>query len=76
MQIALISVAPPYRGGISKHTSVLVEKLSINHLVDVINYSRQYPEFLFPGKTQYLENKSEIERSCRWIDSINPFTWF
>ena len=76
MQIALISVAPPYRGGISKHTSILVEKLSINHSVDVINYSRQYPDFLFPGKTQYLENKSEIERSCRWIDSINPLTWF
>ena len=76
MQIALISVAPPYRGGISKHTSILVEKLSINHSVDVINYSRQYPDFLFPGKTQYLENKSELERSCRWIDSINPLTWF
>ncbi len=76
MQIALISVAPPYRGGISKHTFILVEKLSQKHSVDVINYSRQYPDFLFPGKTQYLENKSEIERSCRWIDSINPLTWF
>ncbi len=76
MQIALISVAPPYRGGISKHTSILVEKLSINHSVDVINYSRQYPDFLFPGKTQYLDDKSEIKNSYRWIDSINPLTWF
>ena len=76
MQIARISVAPPYRGGISKHTSILVEKLSINHSVDVINYSRQYPNFLFPGKTQYLDDKSEIENSYRWIDSINPFSWF
>ena len=76
MQIALISVAPPYRGGISKHTFILVEKLSQKHSVDVINYSRQYPDFLFPGQTQYLENKSEIERSYRWIDSINPLTWF
>ena len=76
MQIALISVAPPYRGGISKHTSILVEKLSQNHSVDVINYSRQYPDFLFPGKTQYLDDKLENDNSSRMIDSINPLTWF
>jgi len=76
MQIALISVAPPYRGGISKHTSILVEKLSQNHSVDVINYSRQYPDFLFPGKTQYLDDKSEDDNSSRMIDAINPLTWF
>ena len=28
MHIALISVAPPYRGGISKHTSILAENIS------------------------------------------------
>jgi len=76
MQIALISAAPPYRGGISKHTSILVEKLSQNHSVDIINYSRQYPDFLFPGKTQYLDDKSENDNSSRMIDSINPITWF
>ena len=76
MQIALISVAHPYRGGISKHTSILVKKLSQNHSVDVINYSRQYPNFLFPGKTQYLDDKSENDNSSRMIDSINPLTWF
>ena len=76
MQIALISVAPPYRGGISKHTSILVENLSKNHSVDVINYSRQYPDFLFPGKTQYLDDKLENDNSSRMIDSINPLTWF
>ena len=76
MQIALISVAPPYRGGISKQTSILVEKLSKNNSVDVINYSRQYPDFLFPGKTQYLDDKSENDNSSRMIDSINPLTWF
>ena len=76
MQIALISVAPPYRGGISKHTSILIEKLSLHHSVDVINYSRQYPNFLFPGKTQYLDDISESPNNYRWIDSINPLSWF
>jgi len=76
MQIALISVAPPYRGGISKHTSILIEKLSKNHSVDIVNYLRQYPNFLFPGETQYLDDKSENDNSLRMIDSINPLTWF
>ena len=76
MRIALISVAPPYRGGISKHTSILVDLLSLKHSVKVINYKRQYPDFLFPGKTQYIENKTNIILGERCIDSVNPITWF
>ena len=76
MRIALISVAPPYRGGISKHTSILVEHLFKKHSVDLINYSRQYPDFLFPGKSQYLDGKMGNSPGERWIDSINPLSWF
>ena len=76
MQIALISVAPPYRGGISKHTSILAEHLSKKHSVNIINYSRQYPDFLFPGKSQYLAGKMGNFPGDRWIDSINPLSWF
>ena len=76
MQIALISVAPPFRGGISKHTSILVEHLSKSHTVDLINYKRQYPEFLFPGKTQFLEDTLSDCLGQRLVDSINPFNWF
>ena len=76
MQIALISVAPPYRGGISKHTSILAEHLSKKHSVDIINYSRQYPDVLFPGKSQYLDDKMGNYPCKRWIDSINPLSWF
>ena len=76
MQIALISVAPPYRGGISKHTSILIEHLSKKHSVNLINYSRQYPDFLFPGKSQYLDGKMGNFSGESWIDSINPLSWF
>ena len=74
MHIAIISVAPPYRGGISKFSSVLVKKISIKHLVKVINFKRQYPNFLFPGKSQYLESTEILGERC--IDSINPINWF
>lgn len=76
MKIALISVAPPYRGGISKHTSILLEKLSRAHSVDLINYSHQYPDFLFPGKSQYLDEEMVHYPSAWWINSINPISWF
>ena len=76
MHIALISVAPPYRGGISKHTSILAENISKTHSIDIINYSRQYPNFLFPGKSQYIDEHVEDFPSERCIDSINPLSWF
>jgi len=72
----VISPAPPYRGGISKHTSILIDKLSSKHSVDLINYSRQYPDFLFPGKSQYLEEDTNNYPSKKLIDSINPVSWF
>ena len=74
MRIAFITVAPPYRGGISKHSSILTEKLSQLHQVDVINYKRQYPDFIFPGRTQFTRDKQHFT-SERSIDSINPFNW-
>ena len=74
MHIAIISVAPPYRGGISKFTSTLVKKISKKHLIKVINFKRQYPYFLFPGKSQLLKNNDCLGE--RYIDSINPLNWY
>ena len=76
MKIAIISVAPPFRGGIAANTSQLIQTLTLNHEVICYNYKRQYPEFLFPGKTQYLEPKEYIDQSIECLDSINPITWF
>ena len=76
MYIAIISVAPPFRGGIAKHTSILYKELSAKHSVDIINYSRQYPDFIFPGNSQYLEDSAINKHSELCIDSINPLTWY
>ena len=76
MKIALVSVAPPYRGGISTHSAILSQHLSESHSVQVFNFNRQYPDFLFPGKTQFFDNDefSSFE-SNRTIDSIGPGSW-
>lgn len=76
MKICLIGPAWPYRGGISHYNTCLARELEKSHEVEIVNFSRLYPEFLFPGKTQYDESSSALTiRSERIIDSINPFTW-
>jgi len=76
MKIALVSVAPPYRGGISTHSAILFEHLSEAHSVQVFNFNRQYPNYLFPGKTQFfIEGEFSSFKSIRSIDSIGPGSW-
>ena len=76
MRLSLISVGPPYRGGISDLSALIFEELSKDHQVQFINYKRQYPSFLFPGKTEYkIGAKASDFPSARVIDSINPLSW-
>jgi len=76
LRICLIGPAYPYRGGISHYNTCLARELQKKHTVRVVNYSRLYPEFLFPGRTQYDESESPHKvESERLIDSINPLTW-
>ncbi len=67
----------PYRGGISQFNACLYGELGKKHIVKAFNFKRQYPEFLFPGKTQYVtedDNAVPIE-SASLLDTANPFTY-
>lgn len=76
MKIAILSCFPPYRGGISQFNTSLYEELSKEHLVAAFNFKRQYPEFLFPGKTQYMEGDNvNFPESTRILDTANPFSY-
>ena len=75
MKIAFITPFPPYRGGISKHSENIYNEIKKSHQIDVFNFKRQYPDFLFPGKTQYLKNNEKEYNSFRIIDSLNPLSW-
>lgn len=76
MKIVLIGTAYPLRGGIAHYFALLYKHLSIRHDVRVITFSRQYPKFLFPGKTQEEEgNAGAAIPTERLIDSMNPLTW-
>ena len=77
MKIAILSCFYPYRGGISQFNTYLYGELGRGHRVKAFNFSRQYPEFLFPGKTQYVtedDNAVPVE-SVSLLDTANPFTY-
>ena len=77
MRIAFLSTFYPYRGGIAQFNAHLYEALGKDHEVTAFNFTRQYPDFLFPGKTQYVtpEDKAVPVDTVRILDSANPLTW-
>ncbi|MCA9564491.1 MAG: glycosyltransferase [Myxococcales bacterium] len=77
MNIAILGPVHPYRGGIAHYTTSLMQALErAGHQCRVINFTRQYPDLLFPGKTQEDTTESAFEvDSQRLIDSANPVSW-
>ena len=47
------------------------------HEVKAFNFRRQYPDILFPGKTQYVTEEDEAVpvESERLLDTADPFSW-
>ncbi|MBX7045012.1 MAG: glycosyltransferase [Ignavibacteria bacterium] len=79
MKIIIIGTAYPMRGGMAHFNELMYKYLSIENDVKIYSFKRQYPEFLFPGKTQFEEGKPLTEfaegSNIISIDSINPFNW-
>lgn len=76
MKIVIVGAFPPFRGGIANFNHTLAESLSTEHKVHALNFTTQYPDLLFPGKSQYNENKVPGDYpSERKLSSINPLTW-
>ena len=74
MRISFLSVFPPYRGGISEHSSLIYKHLIKNNKVQALNFKKLYPSLFFPGKTQYNVSSKESIGS-RVIDSVNFISW-
>jgi len=77
MNITIVGTAYPLRGGIAHYNALLYRELSTRHSVDVVTFRRQYPGFLFPGRTQREEGAVDGFRvpSAVLVDSINPLNW-
>ena len=78
MRIAILSPFYPYRGGIAQFSAMLYNALAEKgNNVKAFNFKKLYPDFLFPGKTQYVEkNDTAITvESDRCLNSINPCSY-
>jgi glycosyltransferase involved in cell wall biosynthesis len=77
MRIAFLSTFYPFRGGIAQFNASLYREFGKNHEIKAFTFTRQYPDFLFPGKTQMVTNdeKADAIPSVQKLDSINPFTY-
>jgi len=78
MRSVLIGPVYPYRGGIAHYTTMLYRVLrEQGHDVLLVSFKRQYPQWLFPGRSDRDPSKVplEVEGAEYWIDSLNPFTW-
>ena len=79
LKIAVLSPAYPLRGGIAASSERLAQEFvqTGQHETRMFSFSLQYPNILFPGKTQYSDDpapKDLVIETC--VNSINPFSWF
>lgn len=77
MKIALVGPMHPFRGGIAHFLETMYRGLGARgHATSAVTFTRQYPELLFPGKTQY--EMAEVEDpvpAVRLLDTVNPLSW-
>ena len=74
-KVVFFSALPPYRGGISDFSELVVSAMEQQCNLKAFTFKKQYPNFLFPGKTQLSQNK--LAKSYPGIVSgFNPLSYF
>lgn len=77
MKITLLGTAHPYRGGLAAYNERLIKEfVKEGHQAQIETFTLQYPNFLFPGETQFAnwEAPQEIEIKLS-VNSVNPLNW-
>lgn len=77
MKVVIIGPAYPLRGGLATYNERLARAFrEVGDDVRLVTFSLQYPDFLFPGQTQFSTEAGpadlDIEVS---INSVNPLSW-
>lgn len=78
MKIAILSPFHPFRGGIAQFSTRLYTELSKSNDTKAFSFKILYPNFLFPGKTQYVtdtDNNGGLIESNRILNTISPITY-
>lgn len=76
--IALFGPIAPWRGGIAQYTTQLHRALRAQPEVTLqtISFKRQYPSFLYPGRSETEPHQAMREADVSYvIDIYNPLSW-
>jgi glycosyltransferase involved in cell wall biosynthesis len=78
MKISFLSTFYPFRGGIAQFNALLYREIEKDNQIEALTFKRQYPNFLFPGETQMVQEGDKVDeiKAKRLVDTINPLTWF
>lgn len=78
LKIFIIGPAFPLRGGPAQfNENLCAELIKEGHNAQIISYSLQYPNFLFPGSSQF-EKSGHAPKDIKihtLINTVNPFNW-
>lgn len=77
MKVTILGSAYPLRGGLAAYNERLAnEFIKEGDEVKIVTFSLQYPEFLFPGTTQYSSLPAPQNLSIDVaVNSVNPLNW-
>ena len=72
----LIGPTYPYRGGIAHYTTLLAQELKKENKVLLISFKRQYPRWLFPGRSDRDPSQKPLRTQAEYLlDPLNPISW-
>lgn len=77
MKVALIGPTHPFRGGISHYTTLLYRAMKARHDTAFYAFERQYPDWLFPGKTDKDPSEDGLSEpgARKVLDGYNPLSF-
>jgi glycosyltransferase involved in cell wall biosynthesis len=79
LHIVILGPAHPFRGGgITTFNERLARGLQeAGHRVEILNFTVQYPAFLFPGKSQTTDEAAPTDLTIEQrLHSMNPLNWW
>lgn len=79
LHIVILGPAHPFRGGgITTFNERLARGLQeAGHRVEILNFTVQYPAFLFPGKSQTTDEAAPADLTIEQrLHSMNPLNWW
>ena len=75
--VVIVGSAHPLRGGLANYNERIARAYQEQaYKVKIFTFSLQYPNFLFPGKSQFSDEPKPEDLDIEvCLNSVNPFSW-